>query len=194
MVYVIRELRARDIFALDKMYDSLSNRSKRFLSVGYLGLESIGRAWCVVHVALFLSSVGAVRRILIRFFPYGVFLSLVAINKQGNAVAFSFVKLKGRLKCGLLLAELVICVKDEYQRRGIGSKLMERTLVLASRENVKRIFLKTLKDNIDAIGLFQRFGFKAKHFSSEETFCHGLGYGFVGMLMNLDKGRTEDKK
>ena len=41
MVYVIRELRAADIFALDKMYDSLSDKSKLFLHLGYLGFERL---------------------------------------------------------------------------------------------------------------------------------------------------------
>jgi len=162
MVYVIRDLRVLDIFSLDKMYDSLSNRSKLFLHLGYLGFESVGFSWFQIHIALFLSSVKVIRKVLKRLFPFLVFFSLIIVDEDNTLIGFSLVKLKGRLKRGGWWAELIMGLRDDYQGMGLGSKLMRASINQARRENIKGIFGTALKINVGTLHFDQKHGFKIK--------------------------------
>jgi hypothetical protein len=62
-------------------------------------------------MALFLSSIKFLRKILLHLFPYSVFLPLV-ISDQNNVVGFAFLKTKKRLLNGHFLAELGIVVDE----------------------------------------------------------------------------------
>jgi ribosomal protein S18 acetylase RimI-like enzyme len=141
------------------MYDLLSEDSKRFFHPGFLGYENISFWWLLAQVALFLSSIKLLRKILLHLFPYSVFLPLVVSN-QNNIVGFAFLKIKRRLPSGHFSAELGIVVDEVHRRKGLGSKLMENLLKLAQQENVREVFLTVLSDNVRAIQLYEKHGFK----------------------------------
>ncbi len=176
----IRELQARDIYLLNKMYDSLSDKSKLFLHSGYLGFESVGSSWFQVNIALFLSSINALRNVLKRLCPYLVFLTLIVVDASGSAIAFAFIKLKGRTR-----GELVICVKDGYQRMGLGSRLMQATIDVARAESVKFLFLSVLKVNVNAIHFFRKFGFKGIRIVREGVYWRGRRFDNVEMSLDI---------
>lgn len=52
-------------------------------------------------------------------------------------------------------------VKREYRRLGIGRKLVEHLLHLASQQKLGRILVETNRDWVDAIRLYQSHGFVA---------------------------------
>lgn len=78
-----------NLYSLHKMYASLSEESKRFFHPGFLGYENINFWWFLSQMALFLSSVKFLRKILLRLFPYSVFLPLV-VNDQNKIVGFAY--------------------------------------------------------------------------------------------------------
>jgi ribosomal protein S18 acetylase RimI-like enzyme len=141
------------------MYDSLSEDSKRFFHPGFLGYKNIGFWWLLSQMALFLSSIKFLRKMLLHLFPYSVFLPLV-VSDQNNIVGFAFLKIKRRLLNGHFSAELGIVVDEVHRGKGLGSKLMENLLKLAQQESVHEIFLTVLSDNVRAIRLYEKYGFK----------------------------------
>jgi len=157
--YIIREMRITDLYLLHRMYDSLSEESKRFFHPGFLGYENISFWWLLSQVALFLSSIKFLRKILLHLLPHAVLLSLV-VNDQNNVVGFAFLKIKRRLLNGHFSAELGIVADEVHRGKGLGSKLMENLLKLARQENVHEIFLTVLSDNMKAIQLYEKHGFK----------------------------------
>jgi ribosomal protein S18 acetylase RimI-like enzyme len=106
-----------------------------------------------------LSSIKPLRKILLHLLPYSVFLPLVA-SDQNNIVGFAFLKIKRRLPSGHFSAELGIVVDEVHRGKGLGSKLMENLLKLAQQENVREVFLTVLSDNIRAVQLYEKHGFK----------------------------------
>jgi ribosomal protein S18 acetylase RimI-like enzyme len=158
-LYIIREMRITDLHFLHRMYDSLSEDSKCFFQPGFLGYENISFRLLLSQMALFLSNVKFLRKILLHIFPYSVFLPLV-VSYQNNVVGFAFLKIKRRLPNGHFSAELGIVVDEVHRGKGLGSKLMENLLKLARQENVREIFLTVLSDNVRAIRLYEKYGFK----------------------------------
>ena len=61
---------------------------------------------------------------------------------------------------GHFSASFGIIVDEAYRGKGLGSKLMENLLKLAQQENVREIFLTVLSDNVKAIQLYEKHGFK----------------------------------
>lgn len=55
---------------------------------------------------------------------------------------------------------LAICVQDDYQGNGIGKRLLGRLINEAKLRGKKGLQLTVSKDNVIAISLYLRFGFK----------------------------------
>jgi ribosomal protein S18 acetylase RimI-like enzyme len=57
--------------------------------------------------------------------------------------------------------ELVcLCVAADVRRRGIGTMLVEAVLATARHAGLERLWLATTNDNVDALALYQRCGFR----------------------------------
>jgi len=160
------------------MYDSLSGEDKRFFHLGFLGYENISFLWFLSQIALLLSSVKFLRKILLHLLPYAVFLPLV-VSDQNNVVGFAFLKIKRRKPNGHFSAELGIVVDAAHRRKGLGSKLMENLLKLAQQENVYEVFLTVLSDNVKAIRLYEKYGFK----KIGQTLDYWRGKTFQSIIM-----------
>lgn len=52
-----------------------------------------------------------------------------------------------------------ITIKDAHHRKGIGTKLMEKMIEIAKKENIERITAEMLTENIEMQGLLKKFGF-----------------------------------
>ena len=82
---------------------------------------------------------------------------------------------------GYLIARKII---DEYEilslatdisrrRKGIGSQLLSELLILAKKEKIKRIILEVDRDNIAAVRLYKKSGFKI--ISKRSNYYNRLG-------------------
>ncbi|AZR73370.1 hypothetical protein BBF96_08230 [Anoxybacter fermentans] len=60
-----------------------------------------------------------------------------------------------------------IGVHVDYQRLGIGKQLMKHAINWFKRQNVSSIFLSVVKENFQARGLYEKFGFKKEETGSE---------------------------
>lgn len=77
---------------------------------------------------------------------------LAEINEEiVGYVAFSYIEDQSEL--------LKICVLPHYQRLGVGSKLLKRSIDLLAEKNVNEIFLEVSEENSKAISFYEKFGF-----------------------------------
>lgn len=89
------------------------------------------------------------------------------IEETDNEVARFFVCVDGEDVVGYAGMHLMsgegyidnIAVKPSYQRQKIGSALLERLILTASRENAEFISLEVRKSNDAAKALYEKFGF-----------------------------------
>jgi acetyl coenzyme A synthetase (ADP forming)-like protein len=58
------------------------------------------------------------------------------------------------------LAEAAFAVLDEYQRRGIGTRLVEQLAQRAGRQGIERIVAEVLAENRGMLGVFEALGFE----------------------------------
>ena len=69
----------------------------------------------------------------------------------------------GFYECSIVLdeAELFdIAIKNEYQGRSLGLKLMEHLIDVCKQKQVRTIFLEVNTNNTKALNLYEKFGFK----------------------------------
>jgi acetyltransferase len=57
-------------------------------------------------------------------------------------------------------AELAVLVSDQYQRRGLGTELMRRLLVIARDQGIKSVHGYMLQENIEMRALLKKLGFR----------------------------------
>jgi len=177
-LYTVRQTRATDLHLIHRMYDSLSEDSKRYFHPVFLGYENFSFKWFLSQIALLLSTVKLLRKMLLNIFPYSVFLSLV-VSDQNNVVGYAFLRIKRRLPNGRFSAELGIVVNEAHRGKGIGSMLMENLLKLALQERISEIFLTVLSDNVVALKLYEKYGFK----KVGETLDRWRGKAYLSIVM-----------
>jgi len=79
-----------------------------------------------------------------------------------------------------------IAVDKKFRGMGIGNKLLDRVLEELKKAHAKRIFLEVSKDNIAAINLYEKKGFKIRRLLRN---YYGFGRHAYEMIMNLDEER-----
>ena len=62
---------------------------------------------------------------------------------------------------------LKLAVLPQYQKLGVGFKLMEKTFDFKTQNQLSNYFLEVREDNQKAIKLYQKFGFKTKSVREE---------------------------
>jgi acetyl coenzyme A synthetase (ADP forming)-like protein len=60
------------------------------------------------------------------------------------------------------VAEAAFAVADAFQRRGIGTRLVEQLADLAGRQGIERFVAEVLSDNRNMLGVFEALGFELK--------------------------------
>ncbi len=68
------------------------------------------------------------------------------------------------------VAEAAFAVADEYQRRGIGTRLVEQLAERAGREGIERIVAEVMAENRGMLGVFEALGFElSREFAGGEV-------------------------
>ena len=106
----------------------------------------------------------------------------VVVTEKTNPLGFAMLSIerRGEPPRGHLLA---IGVFPEYQRRGIGSALLAHMENLARKYGLGEIYLWTASDNLQALSLFQKGGFKIV--GSEKNY-YPRGQAALAMYKTLD--------
>ena len=79
---------------------------------------------------------------------------------------------------GITLEILNFCVDKLNQHKGIGKKLLNYAIINSYKEGCKNVILDVRKDNINAIKLYESFGFKLIHIRKDyyKDLCDALIY------------------
>ena len=142
----IRKLRITDIYC--ELFSG--TQVKAFTGVNGL----------VVRFILCLSTVKPLQRVLLRFCPcFLVMWPLVAVNEENKIIGYAWLNVERRLGEGFSTV-LGIGTKRGYRGMGIGTTLMKELVLRARRNRVKRISLTVSSENVNAINLYVKFGFK----------------------------------
>ena len=167
------------------MYDSLSDESKCFFHPGFLGFESITLNWLLAQFALAVSSFSFSKRLLLRVYPFAALLAIVSTDESGKIVGFAFVKRKSHSLKEISVGELGIFVREDRQKKGVGSGLMATLLGYAENDCFQRIYLTVLTRNIKAMSLYKKYGFKLTRKIPEGDIWRGKRFGSVEFCLCL---------
>lgn len=179
----VRLLAATDILSLHKMYWSLSEESKKFFRPSFFGRKSF--RWLLANFALLISTIVPLKKLLMRLFPRIItIMAVIAINDNNEIIAFAYLNIKERLANGKYLAGFATCVRDDYQSRGLGSKLTEHAIELVRREKVGEVFLWVSSKNVKAIGLYKKYGFEVVQLVRSSRY-KGRSYDYLKMRLRL---------
>ena len=66
-------------------------------------------------------------------------------------------------------AEFAIAVADEFQRRSLGTQLLNRLVAYASGKGAHRLFGEILAENHGMLALMRRLGFRLRSYPSDAT-------------------------
>ena len=70
-------------------------------------------------------------------------------------------------------AELGITVHDDYQNRGLGTRMIKHLLEIAHLKGLKKIYLRVDTENVIAIHDYEKCGFKIEAKLEKEDFVNG---------------------
>lgn len=177
--YKCRQLTLRTLPAVHKLYNSLSKESKQYYHSKIYG-KPTGLIWFLAQIALVISHT-PFRELILHIYPDHIYFIVGMFNHQNALLGFAHFVVHKRLSNGNLNARLGIAVKDDYQGRGVGYKLMNELLALAKNKNVGRIYLEVLSVNAKALRLYQKYGFRivrirknAGHFKGKNCDIHEM--------------------
>ncbi len=85
------------------------------------------------------------------------FMGFVAKDEKGGAIGFIM---------GMTVADegeiRKIAVATPYQRRGVGTRILNHFVLRLKRKKIKHIYLEVRHNNFSAIGLYKKVGFLEK--------------------------------
>jgi ribosomal protein S18 acetylase RimI-like enzyme len=183
--YTIRKLRIWDIYAIHRMYDSLSEETKLFFHPGFLGFKYINVVWMKCQFRLVVSSIGLLRDGLFKKRPHFLMLPLVAMKGRNEIIGFAYLSLKQKLADNKFSAELGIGIKDSYQGMKLGSRLIDELLKLGRNERISKVTLTVMATNVKAINLYKKHGFRQIRVVQNGEIWRGKRYDYLEMELEL---------
>jgi len=153
-IVTVRLILPTDIFGCYAMYQSLSPETRRYSDP--FPHRLIG--WSMWAVPLALSSIGALRRLLMNLLPRAVTLGYVATNAKGKIVAFTFLKLRKPTYEGYI-AESGTFIAEDYQSRGLGTCIMKIKIEEGRQFGIRELIANVHSQNRKMIGLCRKTGY-----------------------------------
>jgi acetyltransferase len=154
---MIRPIRPEDEPLMVKFHHQLSDRS---VYLRYFQMSAVDQR--VAHERL----------LRICFIDYDREIALVVQRGTGDSAEILAV---GRLikAHAKYEAEAAILVRDQFQRRGLGTELLKRLIHIARQEGVRRIVLHMLRENFEMQAMATKLGFHLED-SPDRTLMRGI--------------------
>ncbi|MFO1305460.1 MAG: GNAT family N-acetyltransferase [Burkholderiales bacterium] len=95
-------------------------------------------------------------------------LALVALSERPDGIAI-IAEARCVVDAAVGDAEFAIAVDDQFQRRGLGMRLLKTLVTHASRRGVRRLFGEIMADNQAMLGLARRLGFEIRANALDRT-------------------------
>ncbi len=107
--------------------------------------------------------------------PVGFHRLVAVIEENQQSIVVGLISLQTLSDRRSHVGQLGMFVHDDYQNRGIGSKLMAAIIDLAENWlNLKRLELQVNTDNPAAIHLYEKFGFEKEGVLRKNAFRDGV--------------------
>lgn len=180
----IRELALADFVMLHKMYDRLTDESRQFFNLYWLGLKLRSFKWYFAQVPLFISTIKLTRALLKIVYPRVIFLSDVAVERN-KIVCFGFLIIRsGWIKNGFT-AEFGVATDENYRGIGLATKMIDGLIKFGKIEGVKEIFLTVRTDNQKAFDIYTKKGFRKVALLKDEVQWNNKKYDMFKMVLSL---------
>lgn len=183
MMYTIRVLNLRDLLSAHHLYDSLSANSKQYYNSIIYGKPK-KPLWFLAQIALVISHT-PFAKIIRRFYPKYLYFIVGAFDEQNHLLGFAHFVLHGYSSNGKLIGRLGIAIKDEFQGKGLGTKLMEKLIQLAKNNLVGIIFLEVLSTNEKGLALYKKCGFRIVNIYQDSVNVNGKKHDLYKMELSL---------
>lgn len=175
-----------DIIQLNKMYRNLSNDTKNFFHPTFFQAR-LGLVWIRDETLLIVSGIRPVRELLMGILPRAVYLALILRDSKNEIVAFVFYKIRKKLRSQQFEAENGIVLKEDYQGRGLGFKLLELGNRFAWQNHVTELYSLVNAKNEKMIRLNQKSGFRVAAHVLKVNLRNGKHYQALEMTLSLQK-------
>ena len=153
---IIKNLDLRNLYMIYKFLTNLDEETKRHFHPPLVYSLHKNPFSLINYLRLFISTI-VPRHILIKILPR---LACITVTAKSNHIqGFAQLNIRRSLtEC--YESELGIVVRKEFRAKGIGSMLLNTLIGEAIRTNVTKITLIVMKDNVPAINLYRKHGFK----------------------------------
>ncbi|NLZ92893.1 MAG: GNAT family N-acetyltransferase [Firmicutes bacterium] len=165
---IIRETQPADAGALLQFLEKVSAESD-FLTFGAGEFEMT-----VAEEEKFLAGIAAQRNSL----------ALIALSQAKVVGSLTFIG--GKRKRVEHAGEFGLSVLKEYWQQGIGSALIQSLLVWCKQSGIRKVNLRVREDNLTAIKLYQKFGFREEGRISREFYLNGRFYDSYALGLIID--------
>lgn len=169
-----KNLDFRTLYMLYNFFTNLDNETKRYFHPPLVYPLYKSPFSLISYVRLFISSLIPIY-VLVKAFPR--LACITAIAKSNGIQGFAQLTMRRNLKW--YESELSIVVGGEFQGKGIGNMLLKTVIGEGRRNNVVKIRLGVLKENIPAISLYRKHGFRIV----KETVDSFNGIAIAALLM-----------
>ena len=188
----IRPLKLTDFHRLHSSYDKLGS-GKHFIDLYWLGLKHISLKWLLAQGGLFGSTSPLIRAILSRIYYKSVSFSVIAIE-DGKILGHCFAILRDKQPDGSFIAEYGIWVSEESRGKGLGLKLTQKIIEIASSYGaISGIRLYVWENNPGAIELYKKNGFKQHKVIKQDKSFGDKRFDTIEMYLPIVFG-TDKKK
>ncbi|MCW3132483.1 MAG: GNAT family N-acetyltransferase [Candidatus Methanospirare jalkutatii] len=144
------------------MYDSLSKQTKYLFNYPVFSRKPTNInpvLWILGKIAL-LISLSPLRKILWKLFPKACYF-IVGAFVSGELVGVCFLFKFSKSNRKVIAKNFGIAVKDKFQGKGIGSKLLEYLFSVAVESyNVSEVYLEVLENNERALKFYKKNSFE----------------------------------
>jgi L-amino acid N-acyltransferase YncA len=114
----------------------------------------------IEKIKLVLSCSLTARKVLLKIFPRAVIIPIVAINKNGEVVGLTYIKILNWLTRKAYSGVLGIVVKEKYQGRRVGYQMLLIEIKVARAYNIAEIWAYILPSNTTMLRLINKIRFK----------------------------------
>jgi RimJ/RimL family protein N-acetyltransferase len=138
------------------LYESLSSESKvNYYSIIFGKPRNFTWFFAQFFIILSLTPLKIILNFVGKYLYY-----IMGVFEEGSLIGFCSLCIHQRYTNLGLNSHLAIAIKDKYQGKGIGTKLLTETIFFSKKNNIYRIYLTVLKSNSKACRLYFKAGFK----------------------------------
>jgi RimJ/RimL family protein N-acetyltransferase len=139
------------------MYASLSEQTRLLFSPPLLGGNLFVRL--IEKFKFIMSCFLTLRKVLLKIFPRAVVIPIVAVNKNGQIIGLSYIKILNWCPRSTYIGVSSSVVTDKYQNKGLGYQMIMLQNNAARFYNISKIYGHILATNKCSLHVMLKLGY-----------------------------------